>query len=138
MFALRVLVIVAVREEFAELHNPVVDIIPPPPLHFIMRGSSCSQLVLFIMKQTGVQSVGTRPGSDGPLACSTENVTWVSNHVKLSIDRAGQDSLEQGELVLPGNSWPGLTCTLLSAELLELMLVLVGLDVSPSLELTTR
>ena len=87
--------IVAVREKFAQLHDPVVDIIPPSPLHFIMRGSPCSQLVLFIMKQTGVQSVGTRPGRDGPLACSTEDVTWVSNDVELSIDRAGQHSLEQ-------------------------------------------
>ena len=94
MLALGVLVVVAVREEFAKFHYPVVDIIPPPPLHFVMGGSPCSELVLFIMKQTGVQSVGTRPGSDGPLSGPTQNVTWVSNHVKLSIDRAGENSLE--------------------------------------------
>ena len=99
MLALRVLVIVAVREEFAEFHNPVVDIISPPPLHFIMRGSPSSQLVLFIMKQTGVQRVGPSPGGDGPLAGSTQNVTWVSNHVELSIDGAGQYGLQHRESV---------------------------------------
>ena len=81
--------VVAVREEFAKFHYPVVDIIPPPPLHLIMRGSPCAELVLFIMQQTGVQSVGASSGGDGPLAGSTQDVTWVSNHVKLSIDRAG-------------------------------------------------
>ena len=96
MLALRVLVIVAVREEFAEFHNPVVDIISPPPLHLIMSGSPCSQLVLFIMKQTGVQSVGSSPGSDGPLTGSSENVAGVSNDVELSIDGTGQHSLEHG------------------------------------------
>ena len=99
MFALRVLVVVAVRKKFAEFHNPVVDIISPPPLHFIVRGSPCSQLVLFIMKQTGVQSVGAGPGRDGSLTGPTQHVTWVSNHVELSIDGAGQHGLQHRESV---------------------------------------
>ena len=86
--------VVTVREEFAEFHYPVVDIIPPPPLHLIMRGSPCSEFVLFVVKQAGVQSVGTRPGSDGPLSGAAQNVTWVSNHVELPIDRTGQHSLQ--------------------------------------------
>ena len=98
MFALRVLVVVTVWYELAALHDPVVDIIPPPPLNLVVRGSPRAELVLFIMKQTGVQSVGPSPGSDGPLPGSTKNVAWVSNDVKLSIDGAGQYSLEHGRV----------------------------------------
>ena len=95
MFALRVLVVVTVWYELAELHDPVVDIIPPPPLHLVVRGSPRAELVLFIMQEAGVQGVGAGPGRDGPLSRSTEDVTRVTDHVKLSIDRAGQHRLQQ-------------------------------------------
>ena len=93
-----------------------------------MRGSSCSQLVFFIMKQTGVQSVGPSPGSDGPLSGSSENVTWVSNHVKLSIDGAGQHSLEHPELVL---TWLGSLVTTPGLYLNIAQRRVVGADAGP-------
>ena len=38
----RVTGVAAVRKEFAELHNPVVDVVSPPPLHLVVGRSSCS------------------------------------------------------------------------------------------------
>ena len=82
-------------QQLAELHDPVVDIIPPPPLHLVVRGSPRAELVLFIMQEAGVQGVGAGPGRDGPLSRSPEDVPRVTDHVKLSIDRAGQHRLQQ-------------------------------------------
>jgi len=45
----RVSGVAAVRKEFAELHNPVVDVVSPPPLYFIVSRPPRPYLVLLVI-----------------------------------------------------------------------------------------